>query len=53
MSGKFWYWAIVLAILCGVIGGKVLSIKYLPRAVDSASKENIYTYKKASSFSLA
>ncbi len=43
MKNKVWYWAIVLAIVCGVIGGKVLSIKYLPRAADSAPEENIYT----------
>jgi len=43
MSIKFWYWAIVLAIMCGIIGGKVLSIKYLPRGSDSAPEENIYT----------
>ena len=43
MSGKFWYWAIVLAILCGVIGGKVLSIKYVPKAPVSEPEENTYT----------
>jgi len=43
MKSKFWYWAIVLAIVCGVIGGKVLSITYLPRAPVSAPEENIYT----------
>ena len=29
MSGKFWFWSIVTAVICGAIAGKVLSIIYL------------------------
>ena len=29
MSGKFWFWSLIIAILCGAIAGKLLSIQYL------------------------
>jgi len=29
MSGKFWFWSIVISVICGAIAGKVLSIIYL------------------------
>ena len=29
MSGKFWFWSIVTAVICGAIAGKVLSMIYL------------------------
>jgi len=29
MTIKFWFWSMVIAIMCGVIGGKILSLIYI------------------------
>jgi uncharacterized protein YneF (UPF0154 family) len=34
---------LVIAIVFGVIGGKMLSIKYMPKAPVSGPEEDIYT----------